>query len=96
MLPQGAARKFGTYQFAVMAAVTGLGFVGAPWWMVFIAAVLLFGSVVIDAGPGYSRVGGSQATAAPGGAVLTLAVMSAGFAVVCYAGGSALAGIMMR
>jgi hypothetical protein len=62
--------------------------------MVFIAAVLLFGSLVLEHAEAYARGGSTQVTAAPGGA-LTIAAMSAGFAVVCYAGGSALASIML-
>jgi len=95
MLPHSAARRFGAYQYAVMLAVTGLGFVGAPWWMAFIAAALLFGSVVFEQSETYGRGGSSQATAVPGGAVLTIAAMSAGFAAVCYAGG-ALASLMLK
>jgi hypothetical protein len=96
MLSQGAAAKFGSYQYAVMAAVTGLGFVGAPWWMAFIAAVLLFGSVALGNGDGHARGGSVQAAAEPGGALFTLAAVSAGFAVACFAGGNVLAGIMLR
>jgi hypothetical protein len=95
MLLHGAIRRFGSYQYAVVLAVTGLGFVGAPWWMAFIAAALLFGSLVFEQGEAYARGGSTQATATPGGSVLTIAIVSAGFALVCYAGGS-LAGVMLE
>jgi len=95
MLPQSAARRFGAYQYAVMAAVTGLGFVGAPWWMVLIAAVLLFGSVLFDYAEGHATLAGANATAAAGGSVLAVAAMSIGFAVICYLGGHTLAGVIL-
>jgi hypothetical protein len=94
MLPHGAARAIGAYQYAVMLAVTGLGFVGAPWWMALIAAVLLFGSTLFEYTDVQSRALGPQ-TAAAGGAVLTVAAMSVGFAIVCYVGSNALAALML-
>ena len=95
MLPQGATRAVGAYQFAVMLAVTGLGFVGAPWWMALIAAALLFGSTLFEYAELQSRAYGAHATAVAGGAVLTVAAASLGFAGVCYVGGNALAGIIL-
>ncbi len=89
MLPSGT--KIGAYQYAVMLAATGLGFVGAPWWMALIAAVLLFGSTLFEYADVHSRAVGPHAPAIAGGALLTVAAMSAGFAGVCYAGGSMLA-----
>ncbi len=94
MLPFGA--KFGAYQYAVMLAVTGLGIVGAPWWMALIAAVLLFGSTLFEYADVRSRVIGPQGTAVAGSAVLTVAAMSAGFATVCYVGGNGLALMMLK
>jgi hypothetical protein len=92
MLPTGA--RFGAYQYAVMLAATGLGIVGAPWWMALIAAVLLFGSTLFEYADVQSRAIGPEIVA--GSAVLTVAALSAGFAAVCYAGGNALAGIMLQ
>ena len=94
MLPHGATRSIGAYQYAVMLAVTGLGFVGAPWWMALIAAVLLFGSTLFENADVQSRALGPQ-TSAAGGAVLTVAAMSVGFATVCYVGGNVLAALML-
>jgi len=96
MLPQGAARTIGAYQYAVMLAVTGLGIVGAPWWMALIAAVLLFGSTLFEYSDVQSRAIGPQTSAVAGGAVLTVAAMSLGFATVCYVGGSMLAALMLK
>ena len=95
MLPQGAARTIGAYQYAVMLAVTGLGFVGAPWWMALIAAVLLFGSTLFEYVDVHSRAIGPNATVMAGSAVLTVAAMSVGFATMCYVAGNALATIVM-
>lgn len=95
MLPYGAKRSVGAYQFAVMLAVTGLGFVGAPWWMVLIAAALLFGSTLLEYSEFQSRAISANATAVAGGAVLTVAAASLGFAAVCYVGGHALAGVIL-
>jgi len=95
MLPQGAARTIGAYQYAVMLAVTGLGFVGAPWWMALIAAVLLFGSTVFEYVDVHSRAIGPNASVMAGSAMLTVAAMSVGFAAVCYVGGNILAAIVM-
>jgi hypothetical protein len=94
MLPTGA--KMGAYQYAVMLAVTGLGLVGAPWWMALIAAVLLFGSTLFEAADVQSRAIGPQGAMVGGSSVLTVAAMSAGFAAVCYAGGNGLAFMMLK
>jgi hypothetical protein len=56
----------------------------------------LFGSVAFGQDAGSARSGGAQVAAAPSGVVLTLAVLSAGFAVACFAAGNVLAGIMAR
>ncbi|HEY7669677.1 MAG TPA: hypothetical protein VH852_03480 [Hyphomicrobium sp.] len=93
MLPHGA--KIGAYQYAVMLAVTGLGIVGAPWWMALIAAVLLFGSTLFEYADVQSRAIG-PASAVAGSAVLTVAAISIGFAAMCYVGGNALAGMMLK
>jgi len=85
----------GTYQYAVMLAVTGLGLVGAPWWMALIAAVLLFGSTLFECVDVQSRAIGPQGIVG-GSAVLTVAAMSAGFAAICYAGGNGLALMMLK
>jgi hypothetical protein len=94
MLPYGA--KIGAYQYAVMLAVTGLGLVGAPWWMALIAAILLFGSTLFEYVDVQSRAIGPHASAVAGSAVLTVAAMSVGFATICYAGGNALAAILLK
>jgi hypothetical protein len=91
----GAKRSTGAYQYAVMLAVTGLGFVGAPWWMALIAAVLLFGSTLFEHAELQSRVVAANATAAAGGSVLAVAAASLGFAAMCFIGGQALAGVML-
>jgi hypothetical protein len=96
MLPTGAKRAVGAYQYAVILAVTGLGFVGAPWWMVLIAAALLFGSTMFEYADLQSRSISADATAVASGAVLTVAAMSLGFAIMGYAGGQALAGIVLN
>lgn len=95
MLPSGAKRAVGAYQYAVMLAVTGLGLVGAPWWMVLIAAALLFGSTLFEYADLQSRAMSADATAVAGGAVVTVAAMSLGFAAMCYVGGRALAAIAL-
>jgi hypothetical protein len=94
MLPFGA--KIGAYQYAVLLAVTGLGLVGAPWWMALIAAVLLFGSTLFEYVDMQSRAIGPQGAIVGGSAVLTVAAMSAGFAAICYAGGNGLALMMLK
>jgi hypothetical protein len=94
MLPFGA--RMGAYQYAVMLAVTGLGLVGAPWWMALIAALLLFGSTLLEYVDVQSRAIGPQGAIVSANAVLTVAAMSAGFAAVCYAGGNALALMMLK
>jgi hypothetical protein len=94
MLPIGA--RIGAYQYAVMLAVTGLGIVGAPWWMALIAAVLLFGSTLFEYADVQSRALGPQASVVAGSAVLTVAAMSAGFAAICYVGGNGLALMMLK
>jgi hypothetical protein len=96
MLPSGAKRAVGAYQYAVILAVTGLGFVGAPWWMVLIAAALLFGSTLFEYADLQSRAMSADVTAVASGAVLTVAAMSLGFAAMGYAGGHALAGIVLN
>ncbi len=93
MLPTGA--RIGAYQYAVMLAVTGLGVVGAPWWMALIAAVLLFGSTLFEYADVQSRLIGPNATAVAGSAVLSVAAMSVGFAAICYVAGNALSAIVM-
>jgi hypothetical protein len=90
----GANRSTGAYQYAVLAAVTGLGFVGAPWWMALIAAVLLFGSALLEHAELQSRVVPASATAAAGGSLLAVAATSMGFAAMCFIGGQALAGVL--
>ncbi len=94
MLPFGA--RIGAYQYAVMLAVTGLGLVGAPWWMALIAAVLLFGSTLFEYVDVQSRAIGPQASAVAGSALLMVAAISVGFAAICYVGGNALAGMMLK
>jgi hypothetical protein len=94
MLPSDAKRAVGAYQYAVMIAVTGLGFVGAPWWMVLIAAALLFGSTLFEYADIQARAVTVNATVVAGSAVVTVAVMSIGFAITCYLGGYGLASLI--
>jgi len=95
MLPSGSRWSVGAYQFAVMLAVAGLGFVGAPWWMALIAAALLFGSTILEHAEIQSRAIGVNATAVAGTSVLTVAAVSLGFAGMCYVAGQALASLML-
>lgn len=95
MLPSGAKRTVNRYQFAVMLAVTGLGLVGAPWWMALIAAALLFGSVMVEHAEVHSRGAAMDATAISGHPIWTVAAMSLGFAAVCYVAGAVVGPLIL-
>lgn len=90
----GTKRPASAYQVAVMLVAAALGFIGAPWWMVLIAAMLLFGGTLIDDAEAQARVVYASAAAAAGSAALALAALSLGYASICYIGGYALAALL--
>jgi hypothetical protein len=94
MLPSGSKRAINAYQFAVMLAVTGLGLVGAPWWMAVIAAALLFGSAMVEHAEVHSGPVMPEITAVVGGPVLTVAAMSVAFAGICFSAGAIVGALL--
>jgi hypothetical protein len=95
MRPSGSKRAINAYQFAVMLAVTGLGLVGAPWWMALIAAALLFGSAMVEHAEVHSDPVTPEITAVAGNPVLTVAAMSAAFAGICFSAGAIVGALLL-
>lgn len=94
MLTTAGRRSTGVYEFAVLLAMTALGFGGAPWWVVPIAAVMLLSIGLFEHADVRTRLINSAATTAAGYAALSLAAISVAFAALCYAGGGVLAALM--
>jgi len=86
----GTRRPANAHQFTVMFVAVALGFIGAPWYMVLIAAMLLVGAALFDDAEVQERVLYASAAVNAGSAVLALAAMSLGFAALCYVAGYAV------
>ncbi len=94
MLTTAGRRSTGAYEFGVLLAITVLGFGGAPWWVVPIAALVLLSIGLLEHAHVRTRLINSTATIAAGYAALSLAAISVAFAALCYAGGGVLATLM--
>jgi hypothetical protein len=78
-------RDLGTYELIVMLAVAGLSFLGAPYYIAFLAAILLTLSTLYEYAhlqPRFVRAGAIRLMA---GGVLLAAATSLAFASLCFA-----------
>jgi len=95
MLTVAGRRSTDACEFAVLLAVMVLGFGGAPWWVVPIAAVTLLSIGLFQYAHVVAQLVNSPATTAAGYAALSLAAISAAFAALSYAGGYVLAALIL-
>ena len=85
MLPMGNAEK---YELVVMLGVAGLGFIGSPYYVIFLGAVLLTISALQEQAREETQYAGAGATRLlAAGGLLATAVISLAFAGACFAVG---------
>lgn len=94
MLTETRKRSTGIFEFVVLVVMTGLGFFGAPWWMVPIATMTLVCLTVSETTQVHPRMIGGRAMMIAGSATLAFVVVAFGFATVSYAGGYMLSALM--
>jgi hypothetical protein len=87
-------RSTGVYEFIVLLLMTGLGFFGAPWWVVPIAALALVCLAVSEHAGLRPRLRAGGAMTVAGSATLAFALTAVAFAGFSYAGGYALSAII--
>ena len=78
------------YELGIMVLAAGLGWGGAPWWVLIAIATLLSASTLDEFGSLQPRLMRAGAERALGGPVYATGALSILIAVACYAFGQAL------